>query len=107
MKLPLLTILAFLSGIITSLASDKNIVLIIADDLGWGDVGYNGSEIQTPHRVRPSHLTQLDGETPARMHDRGREDRAMAIDGCLTCGGRRLGCAEQAAGWPAPAHSGC
>jgi arylsulfatase A-like enzyme len=30
--------------------SDKktNIVLIIADDAGWNDVGYNGSEIQTP-----------------------------------------------------------
>ena len=30
--------------------SDKrpNILLIIADDAGWNDVGYNGSEIQTP-----------------------------------------------------------
>jgi arylsulfatase B len=26
-----------------------NIILIIADDAGWNDVGYNGSEIQTPH----------------------------------------------------------
>lgn len=25
-----------------------HIVLIVADDLGWGDVGYQGSEIQTP-----------------------------------------------------------
>ncbi len=26
-----------------------NIILIIADDAGWNDVGYNGSEIQTPN----------------------------------------------------------
>ena len=26
-----------------------NILLIIADDLGWHDVGYHGSEIKTPH----------------------------------------------------------
>jgi arylsulfatase A-like enzyme len=26
-----------------------HIVMIIADDLGWGDVGYHGSEIRTPH----------------------------------------------------------
>ena len=25
-----------------------NILLIMADDLGWGDVGYNGAEISTP-----------------------------------------------------------
>ena len=26
-----------------------NFVFILADDLGWGDVGYHGSEIKTPH----------------------------------------------------------
>jgi arylsulfatase B len=26
-----------------------NIIIIVADDLGWGDVGYHGGEIATPH----------------------------------------------------------
>jgi len=30
-------------------SAQPNIVLFLADDLGWGDVGYHGSDIQTPH----------------------------------------------------------
>ncbi|PAP76309.1 sulfatase-like hydrolase/transferase [Rubrivirga marina] len=29
--------------------AQPDVVLIVADDLGFGDVGYNGSDIQTPH----------------------------------------------------------
>ena len=32
-----------------------NIIMIIADDLGWRDAGYHGSEIRTPHLDQLAH----------------------------------------------------
>ena len=42
-------------------ARHPNIVVLLADDLGWADVGYHGSEIQTPHLDRLARQgSQLD-----------------------------------------------
>jgi arylsulfatase A-like enzyme len=30
-------------------AEKPNIILIVADDMGWADVGYHGSPIRTPN----------------------------------------------------------
>ena len=32
-------------------AAHPNVVILLADDLGWADVGYHGSEIDTPDRL--------------------------------------------------------
>lgn len=49
----LFTILPLLLSITLSCSSKKikkpNVILIVADDLGWGDVGFLGSEIRTPN----------------------------------------------------------
>ncbi len=39
----------FLLPMESSAAERPHIVLLMADDLGWGDVGYNGSRIATPN----------------------------------------------------------
>ena len=41
--------IVFLISIVQcSAQAQPNVLLIIVDDLGWNDVGYHGSEIQTP-----------------------------------------------------------
>lgn len=53
MKLPtfLLTLIVFLVGHITALSAAErpNILFILADDLGWSDVGWHGGFSKTPH----------------------------------------------------------
>ena len=45
--------LLFFVGFTTLCTADKpNIVLIVADDLGWGDVGFHGSQYYTPNLDR-------------------------------------------------------
>ena len=61
-----------------------NVLILLADDTGWNDVGYNGSEIRTPHIDRlasegvrldqyyvyptcsPSRVALLSGRPPSR-----------------------------------------
>lgn len=46
---PFIALVLFLHGSVQSQDIKKpNIILIVADDLGWGDVGYHGSDIRTP-----------------------------------------------------------
>lgn len=44
-------LMAVMLGANVAIADTKqpNVVIILADDLGWNDVGYHGSEIKTPH----------------------------------------------------------
>jgi arylsulfatase A-like enzyme len=55
-KGPLLALLALLGPASPAGAAEKrpHIVLFLADDLGWSDVGYHKSEIRTPHLDRLS-----------------------------------------------------
>ncbi len=47
--LALAGVAGFLPGCAPERDEQPNILLIVADDAGWHDVGYHGSEIKTPH----------------------------------------------------------
>jgi arylsulfatase A-like enzyme len=47
--LPAVALLTLAAGVRAADAPRPHIVFIVADDLGWKDVGYHGSEIKTPH----------------------------------------------------------
>lgn len=66
------SVIAVLIGIVFGSAASSNVaaqispphvIVLLADDLGWGDVGYNGSEIETPNidalAMRGTRLTQF------------------------------------------------
>lgn len=52
MLIRLLRCFAIFSPLIGLAASPPNIVMIMADDMGWGDVGFHGGEVPTPHLDR-------------------------------------------------------
>ena len=45
----LLLFLSAISGQARTLPQRPNIVILVADDLGWADVGYHNSEMRTPN----------------------------------------------------------
>ena len=46
-KRSLLTL--FLTTLILSAGTQPNVIVIICDDLGYGDVGYQGGDVPTPN----------------------------------------------------------
>jgi len=48
-KFAFLLVLLAAAGFRSEAAGRPNILLILADDVGWSDIGCQGSEIQTPH----------------------------------------------------------
>jgi len=53
-RIPIIFFAALLSVIATaSQAAEKpNVLLIVADDQGWADIGYHNAEIRTPNLDR-------------------------------------------------------
>lgn len=51
LSIRVLVVLAAVTAVLSAgsgLAAQPNVVILLADDLGWADVGYHGGEIETP-----------------------------------------------------------
>ena len=64
--LALLSSLALVASFAGSAARKPNILIIVADDMGWSDIGSYGGEIQTPNLESPSHGLARPGAALAR-----------------------------------------
>ena len=81
----LLLPLLFLCSLSSATTLAPNVIIVVADDLGWNDVGYHGSEIQTPRldalaaegielqrfhtqpTCSPTRAALMTGKTPMRL----------------------------------------
>ena len=100
-------------------AEKPNIVFILADDLGWADIGYHDSDIRTPHLDRlaaegvqlnrhyvyptcsPTRVALLSGRFPSRfgvLGPLGSTTRMRGEDALLPLGLRSLGYRTHIAG---------
>ncbi len=81
----LLALASLLTADLAQASSQPNVLIIVADDMGWNDVGYHGSKIQTPNIDRlakegmqlerfyvhpvcsPTRTAMMTGRSPARF----------------------------------------
>lgn len=109
------SMLMFVSIVLSSVARGEakpNVIFILADDLGWNDVGYHDSDIRTPHLDRlaadgtrlnwhyvyptcsPTRVALLSGRFPSRfdvLGPLGSTTEMRGSDAQLTHGLRQLG----------------
>ena len=89
-----ITVIAACSlSLVTHGADRPNVLILMADDLGWNDVGYHGSEISTPNidqiaqagieldrfytqpSCSPTRAALMTGKSPASLGVRSEERR--------------------------------
>src|SRR2546430_1901542 len=68
---------------VTRAAPDHpNVVIFLADDLGWADVGFHGSETRTPNIVKLERDGGLDWNRDGRsLHEEGYSTDLIASEG--------------------------